>query len=189
MSKLPILKKSGVIDIWAMEMSISCIIFDNNVWKVIHRMEIHKKRISQLERLVTLRRFHELEMQIEIWWKHKTSSEGLEKGYDRFQQLLSQLEAHGAELLISYFLQHIQEREVPAGFADEVIYSLFSNQSEDLDLLHEDLEQIDDVDIKEMDINWQIAMIAIRMKKFYKKTGRRVRIDGKKPVGFDKKDA
>ncbi|GKA19238.1 putative ribonuclease H-like domain-containing protein [Tanacetum coccineum] len=31
------------------------------------------------------------------------------------------------------------------------------------------------------------AMIAIRMKKFYKKTGRRVRIDGKKPVGFDKK--
>ncbi|GJW27027.1 hypothetical protein Tco_0040838 [Tanacetum coccineum] len=30
-------------------------------------------------------------------------------------------------------------------------------------------------------------MIAIRMKKFYKKTGRRVRIDGNKPVGFDKK--
>ncbi|GJU43267.1 putative ribonuclease H-like domain-containing protein [Tanacetum coccineum] len=27
---------------------------------------------------------------------------------------------------------------------------------------------------------WQIAMIAIRMKKFYKKTGRRVRVDGKK---------
>ncbi|GJV01808.1 ribonuclease H-like domain-containing protein [Tanacetum coccineum] len=38
-----------------------------------------------------------------------------------------------------------------------------------------------------MDIKWQIAMIAIRMKKFYKKTGRRVRIDGNKPVGFDKK--
>ncbi|GJW88279.1 hypothetical protein Tco_0163619 [Tanacetum coccineum] len=35
----------------------------------------------------------------------------------------------------------------------------------------------------------QIAMIAIRMKKFYKKTGRRVRVDGKTPVGFDKKKA
>ncbi|GJU12235.1 ribonuclease H-like domain-containing protein [Tanacetum coccineum] len=34
---------------------------------------------------------------------------------------------------------------------------------------------------------FHIAMIAIRMKKFYKKTGRRVRIDGNKPVGFDKK--
>ncbi|GKC08296.1 hypothetical protein Tco_0999906 [Tanacetum coccineum] len=56
---------------------------------------------------------------------------------------------------------NIQERVVPAGFADEVIYSLFAKQSEDLDLLHEDLEQIDDIDIEEMDINWQIAMIAI----------------------------
>ncbi|GJT80719.1 hypothetical protein Tco_1055061 [Tanacetum coccineum] len=48
---------------------------------------------------------------------------------------------------------NIQEREVPAGFADEVIYSLFAKQSKDLDLLHEDLEQIDDVDIEEIDIN------------------------------------
>ncbi|GJS83836.1 gag-pol polyprotein [Tanacetum coccineum] len=46
---------------------------------------------------------------------------------------------------------------------------------------------VDDVDIEEMDINWQIAMISIRMKKFYKKTGRRVRIEGNKPVGFDKR--
>ncbi|GJS76853.1 ribonuclease H-like domain-containing protein [Tanacetum coccineum] len=44
-----------------------------------------------------------------------------------------------------------------------------------------------ELDIEEMDINWQIAMIAIRMKKFYKKTGRRVRVVGKTPVGFDKK--
>ncbi|GJS00574.1 hypothetical protein Tco_0317082 [Tanacetum coccineum] len=69
----------------------------------------------------------------------------------------------------------------------EVNLSLFAKQLEDLDLLHEDLEQIYDMNIEEMDINWQIAMIAIRMKKFYKKTGRRVWIDGNKPVGFDKK--
>ncbi|GJV39850.1 hypothetical protein Tco_1418290 [Tanacetum coccineum] len=167
----------------------------------------------------------------------------LEKGMDRFRQLLSQLEAHGAEvstedanhkflrslpsawsnlamtmrtnpeidnLSIDDFKSstnkvksgfsgayssctpstsstNVPEKEVLAGFADEVIYSLFAKQTEDLDLLHEDLEQIDDVDIEEMDINWQIAMIAIRMKKFYKKTGRRVRVDGKTPVGFDKK--
>ncbi|GKF12256.1 hypothetical protein Tco_0050182 [Tanacetum coccineum] len=65
---------------------------------------------------------------------------------------------------------NIPETEVLAGFADEVIYSLFAKQTKDLDLLHEDLEHIDDIDIEEMDINWQIAMIAIRMKKFYKKT-------------------
>ncbi|GJS92520.1 hypothetical protein Tco_0799488 [Tanacetum coccineum] len=72
---------------------------------------------------------------------------------------------------------NVPEKEVLAGFADEVIYSLFAKQSEDWDLLHEDLEQIDDLDIEEIDINWQIAMIAIRMKKFFKKTRRRVRVD------------
>ncbi|GKC08564.1 hypothetical protein Tco_1000174 [Tanacetum coccineum] len=63
-----------------------------------------------------------------------------------------------------------KEIQALAGFVEEVIYSLFAKQLEDWDLLHEDLEQIDDLDIEEMDINWQIAKIAIRMKKFYKKT-------------------
>ncbi|GJT58749.1 hypothetical protein Tco_1002282 [Tanacetum coccineum] len=56
---------------------------------------------------------------------------------------------------------NIPEKEARAGFADEVIYSLFAKQSEDWDLLHEDLEHIDDLDIEEMDINWQIAMNTI----------------------------
>ncbi|GJZ75863.1 ribonuclease H-like domain-containing protein [Tanacetum coccineum] len=268
----------------------------------IHAVEKERKARTILLMAIPkehLRRFHGMDDAKEIWEAIRTrfggnanskkmqkavlkqqfeaftisSSEGLEKGYDRFQQLLSQLEAHGAEVSTEdanhkflrslppawsnlamtmrtkpdvdtlsiddlynnlrvfeqeltstskssasaqnvAFVSHskssnnkvksghtgpystytpstssnnIPEREVPAGFADEVIYSLFAKQSEDLDLLHEDLEQIDDMDIEEMDINWQIAMIAIRMKKFYKKTGRRVRIDGNKPVGFDKK--
>ncbi|GJR41627.1 hypothetical protein Tco_1309730 [Tanacetum coccineum] len=268
----------------------------------IHAVEKERKARTILLMAIPkehLRRFHGMDDAKEIWEAIRTrfggnanskkmqkavlkqqfeaftisSSEGLEKGYDRFQQLFSQLEAYGAEVStedVNYkflrslppawsnlamtmrtkpdvdtlsiddlynnlrvfeqeltstsksstsaqnvaFVSHsksnnnkvksghtgpystytpstssnnIPEREVPAGFANEVIYSLFAKQSEDLDLLHEDLEQIDDVDIEEMDINWQIAMIAIRMKKFYKKTGRRVRIDGNKPVGFDKK--
>ncbi|GJS84084.1 hypothetical protein Tco_0750625 [Tanacetum coccineum] len=51
---------------------------------------------------------------------------------------------------------NIPEKEVLAGFADEVIYSLFAKQSEDWDLLHEDLE---DLDIEEMDDKWQMAMM------------------------------
>ncbi|GJS83063.1 putative ribonuclease H-like domain-containing protein [Tanacetum coccineum] len=37
-----------------------------------------------------------------------------------------------------------------------------------------------------MDLKWQVAMISIRMKKFYKKTGRKLQFDAKEPVGFDK---
>ncbi|GJZ95716.1 ribonuclease H-like domain-containing protein [Tanacetum coccineum] len=77
------------------------------------------------------------------------------------------------------------ETEGLANFADESINSLFANNKEVWDLLLRP-GKIED-DIEEMDINWQIALIAIRMKKFYKKSGRRVRVDGKAPVGFDKK--
>ncbi|GKA25202.1 ribonuclease H-like domain-containing protein [Tanacetum coccineum] len=41
-------------------------------------------------------------------------------------------------------------------------------------------------DLEEMDLKWQVAMISMRMKKFYKKTGRKLQFDAKEPVGFDK---
>ncbi|GJV27678.1 ribonuclease H-like domain-containing protein [Tanacetum coccineum] len=247
--KLPILKKEEY-DIWSMEMEHYLEILPPVSAAEIHAVEKERKARNILLMAIPkdhLQRFHAMNDTKEIWeaistrfkgnanskkmqkavYKQKfeafsiSSSEGLEKGYDRFQQLLSQLEAHGVEVstedvnhkflrslppaykgslnkvksghtsdYITYTptsSNHISEREAPAGFADEVIYTLYANQSEDLDLLHEYLEQIDDVDIEEMDINWQIEMIAIRMNKLYKKTGKRVQIDGKAPVGFDKK--
>ncbi|GJX82960.1 hypothetical protein Tco_0332441 [Tanacetum coccineum] len=42
---------------------------------------------------------------------------------------------------------------------------------------HEDLEQLDEFDLEEMDLKWQVAMISMRMKKFYKKTRRKLQFD------------
>ncbi|GKB72613.1 ribonuclease H-like domain-containing protein, partial [Tanacetum coccineum] len=50
----------------------------------------------------------------------------------------------------------------------------------------QDLEQLDEFDLEEMDLKWQVAMILMRLKKFYKKTVRRLQFDAKEPVGFDK---
>ncbi|GJY25688.1 ribonuclease H-like domain-containing protein [Tanacetum coccineum] len=244
-----------------------------------------------------LRRFHGMDDAKEIWAAIKTrfggnanskkmqkavlkqqfeaftisSKESLEKGYDRFQKLLSQLEALGAGVSdedanhkflrslppawdslamtmrtkknidtlsiddlynnLSVFEQDIQKtsssslasdnvafisqakasssKHKPSqssgsyssyttssskakptatpGLADEVIHSFLATNADDVDLIHEDLDQIDDLDLEEMDINWQIAMTAIKIKKFYKKTGRRPRVDGKMHVAFDKR--
>nr|GEZ59530.1 retrovirus-related Pol polyprotein from transposon TNT 1-94 [Tanacetum cinerariifolium] len=50
----------------------------------------------------------------------------------------------------------------------------------------EDLEQIDQDDLEEMDLKWQVAMLSMRVKRFYKKTERKLEFNGKEPVGFDK---
>ncbi|GKE40502.1 hypothetical protein Tco_1463907 [Tanacetum coccineum] len=44
-----------------------------------------------------------------------------------------------------------------------------------------DLEQIDHDDLEEMDLKWQVAMLSMRVKKFYKKTGKKLIFNGKEP--------
>ncbi|GJR12482.1 ribonuclease H-like domain-containing protein [Tanacetum coccineum] len=189
-----------------------------------------------------------------------SNTEGLHKGYDRFQSLLSQLEIHGAgvstedanqkflrslpsawsqvslimrtkpgvdslsfddlynnlrvfesdikgstassssspqniafvsentsstnEVSTAYSVPNLSGQNTK--YEQPSSYSLLANQSSCPQLDHEDLEQIDEYDLEEMDLKWQVAMISMRMKKFYKKTGRKLQFDAKEPVGFDK---
>ncbi|GJZ36078.1 ribonuclease H-like domain-containing protein [Tanacetum coccineum] len=73
-----------------------------------------------------------------------------------------------------------------ASYADDVMFSFFSNQSNAPQLDNEDLEQIDADDIEEMDLKWQVAMLTIRVKRFIKKTGRKLDLNDKETVGFDR---
>ncbi|GJX14046.1 putative ribonuclease H-like domain-containing protein [Tanacetum coccineum] len=188
-----------------------------------------------------------------------SNSEGLHKGYDRFQSLLSQLEIHGAGVLtedankkflrslpsawsqvslimmtksgvdslsfddlynnLRVFKNDVKGSTASSSSTQNVAfvskntsstndvstaygvsnlsgqnsqyehtssYSLLANQSSCPQLDHEDLEQLDEFDLEEMDLKWQVAMISMRMKKFYKKTVRKLQFDAKEPVGFDK---
>nr|GEX42615.1 ribonuclease H-like domain-containing protein [Tanacetum cinerariifolium] len=45
---------------------------------------------------------------------------------------------------------------------------------------------INDDDMEEMDLKWQVSMISMRIKKFQKRIGRKLQFDTKDPVGFDK---
>nr|GEU80874.1 reverse transcriptase domain-containing protein [Tanacetum cinerariifolium] len=95
-------------------------------------------------------------------------SEGLDKTYDRFQKLISQLEIHGE--VISQ--EDVYEAEIKgqsnlssnsqngqafkSTYADDVMFSFFANQSNSLQLDNEDLKQIDTDDLEEMDLKWNL---------------------------------
>ena len=49
------------------------------------------------------------------------------------------------------------------------------------------MDQVDEDDMEEMDIKWQVALLNLKAKKFWKKTGRKIIINGNETVGFDKK--
>nr|GEY24411.1 xylulose kinase-1 [Tanacetum cinerariifolium] len=65
---------------------------------------------------------------------------------------------------------HNSQKEGSSSYTDDLMYS-FANQSSGPQLDHEDLEQVDEFDIKDMDLKWQVAMISTRLKKFYKRQG------------------
>ncbi|GJR10945.1 putative ribonuclease H-like domain-containing protein [Tanacetum coccineum] len=141
-----------------------------------------------------------------------SNSEGLHKGYDMFQSLLSQLEIHGAgvstEDANQKFLKSLPSawsqvslmmRTKPGvdslGFDDlynnlrvfesDVKGSTTSSSNiQNVAFISENTSStndLDEFDLEEMDLKWQVAMISMRMKKFYKKTGRKLQFDAKEP--------
>ncbi|GJS64739.1 putative ribonuclease H-like domain-containing protein [Tanacetum coccineum] len=84
------------------------------------------------------------------------------------------------------FAASSKDQASTASYANVVMFSFFSNQSNAPQLDNEDLEQINADDLKEMDLKWQVAMLTMRVKRFIKKTGRKIDLNDKETVGFDR---
>nr|GEY23925.1 uncharacterized mitochondrial protein AtMg00810-like [Tanacetum cinerariifolium] len=63
---------------------------------------------------------------------------------------------------------------------------LSAEDTNSINEVNTDLEQIDHDDLEEMDLKWQVAMLSVRVKRYYKKTGRKINFNSKEPIGFDK---
>nr|GEV53183.1 reverse transcriptase domain-containing protein [Tanacetum cinerariifolium] len=81
---------------------------------------------------------------------------------------------------------HNSQKEGSSSYIDDLMYS-FANQSSGPQLDHENLKQVDEFNLNEMDLKCQVAMISTRLKKFYKKTWRKLHFDAKEHVGFNKR--
>nr|GEU44956.1 ribonuclease H-like domain-containing protein [Tanacetum cinerariifolium] len=159
-----------------------------------------------------------------------STSEGLHKGYDRFQTLLSQLEIHGAGVLhedasqkflrslpsswsqvaliirtkpgldtlsfddlynnIRVFERDVKGTTASSSNTQNVAFVSAKNTSSTNDVStaysvsspsvsksqkegsSSYTDEINDDDMKEMDLKWQVAMISMRIKKFHKRTQR-----------------
>ncbi|GJR48242.1 putative ribonuclease H-like domain-containing protein [Tanacetum coccineum] len=164
------------------------------------------------------------------------SNESLDKAYDRFQKLISQLEVHGAPIskedINQKFLRRVYEDEMKrsssststsqnlaflssentsstnevstasgdfrvstAGGISQVsttpcalyvVLLFFAQPTTSPQLENEDFQQIDEDDLEELDLRWQVAMLTVRVKKFIQKTGRNLDFKEKRPVSLDK---
>ncbi|GJW92451.1 ribonuclease H-like domain-containing protein [Tanacetum coccineum] len=70
--------------------------------------------------------------------------------------------------------------------SEAVICAFLAGQSNNPQLLNEDLEQIHEDDLKKMDLKWRMAMLTLRARRFQRKTRRNLTFKGSETAGFDK---
>ncbi|GJT15174.1 ribonuclease H-like domain-containing protein [Tanacetum coccineum] len=73
-----------------------------------------------------------------------------------------------------------------ASLSDATIYAFLANQPNGSQVVHEDLEQIHEDDLEEMDLKWQLALLSLKARKFYQRTGKKIIINGSDTAGYDK---
>nr|GEW73126.1 hypothetical protein [Tanacetum cinerariifolium] len=73
-----------------------------------------------------------------------------------------------------------------ATISQDTACAYIASQSSSSQIKFEDINQIDKDDMEEMDIKWNMALLSMRADKFWKKTGKKISIQGSNVVGFDK---
>ncbi|GJV56175.1 retrovirus-related pol polyprotein from transposon TNT 1-94 [Tanacetum coccineum] len=174
-----------------------------------------------------------------------SESEGLHKGYDRFQKILSQLNqmqakpdnedcnmkflralppswtleidvkggssydsrgtsvpTHSAFIStastnskMSYpdqshsttFTSASSSPAASSNVIENVLHSFVAESDPQQQITYEDFDQIGKLDLEELDIKWQMAMLSVRINRFEKKAGRKMKFNNKDAARFDKK--
>ncbi|GJU67410.1 ribonuclease H-like domain-containing protein [Tanacetum coccineum] len=73
-----------------------------------------------------------------------------------------------------------------ARLSDATIYAFLVNQPNGSQVVHEDLEQIHEDNLEEIDLKWQLALLSLKERKFYQRTGKKIIINGSDTAGYDK---
>ncbi|GJX95024.1 ribonuclease H-like domain-containing protein [Tanacetum coccineum] len=177
--KLPILKK-GEYDIWAMKMEHYLAHTDYPIWEVIQRGNGLKacalKSKGFLVRDLYLKSC--LERVSDVFFSFsEIDAKRVHKHEDHMSKYNKIVRVRD---LMVWKVQSYCPRDVtlsPAMQKLRIVHNWIMGIA---------VEQLDEFDLEEIDLKWQVAMISMRLKKFYKKIGRKLQFDAKEPVGFNK---
>nr|GFB72221.1 hypothetical protein [Tanacetum cinerariifolium] len=77
-------------------------------------------------------------------------------------------------------------KNTTASISLDTACAYIASQSSGSQIKYEDINQIDEDDIEEMDIKWNMALLRMRADRYWKKTGKKISIQGTDVACFDK---
>ncbi|GJZ56286.1 hypothetical protein Tco_0611479 [Tanacetum coccineum] len=82
------------------------------------------------------------------------------------------------EILVVLSVSTASINNSTACLSDATVYAYLATQPNGSQVVHEDLEQIHEDDNDEMDLKWQLALLSMKARKFYQRTGKKIIING-----------
>ncbi|GJS92027.1 ribonuclease H-like domain-containing protein, partial [Tanacetum coccineum] len=70
---------------------------------------------------------------------------------------------------------------------ENVLHSFVAESDPQQQITYKDFDQIGKLDLEELDIKWKMAMLSVRINRFEKKAGRKMKFNNKDAARFDKK--
>ncbi|GJX89470.1 ribonuclease H-like domain-containing protein [Tanacetum coccineum] len=135
-----------------------------------------------------------------------SSSESLDSIFNRLQKIVSQLTILGHSSIndgntanvhvstgsspvstVSTNNSTASTNNSTACLSDAKVYAYLATQPNGSQVVYEDLDQIHEDDLDEMDLKWQLALLSMKARKFYQRTGKKIIINGSDTAGYDKK--
>ncbi|GJS89444.1 ribonuclease H-like domain-containing protein [Tanacetum coccineum] len=117
-----------------------------------------------------------------------SSTEVIEQTYERLQKLISQLDMHddviSQEDINQKFLRSFTNNASGAVNTAQGVNTASTQGAADSS--KSELQQIDPDDLEEMDLRWNIDMLTMRAKRFLKNTRRKLDMNNKERIGYDK---
>ncbi|GJW95061.1 ribonuclease H-like domain-containing protein [Tanacetum coccineum] len=166
-ARLPILNP-GDYDLWLMRIEQYFLMTDYSLWKVIKNgNKIWSEKESKKVQRTLLKQQYENFAAL--------SSETMDQTFDSFESH-SILEWKTQALILEK-----NKVEIETFSLDDLYNNLKIYEPE----ITEDLEQLHPDDLEEMDLQWEMAMLTIRARRFIKRTGKKLDINGQR-VGFNK---
>ncbi|GJR13908.1 ribonuclease H-like domain-containing protein [Tanacetum coccineum] len=127
-----------------------------------------------------------------------TEEEGLHKGYDSlpalktrgglesmsFDDLYNKLRSLELDVRIGHISQTSGRSD---NIMECVLHSFVAENEPDQDMIYEDFDQVDQLEMEELDLKWQMAMLSLRINRFEKKAGRKMNYNNQQPARFDRR--
>ncbi|GJY22005.1 ribonuclease H-like domain-containing protein, partial [Tanacetum coccineum] len=165
----------------------------NSLQKLVSQLSILGENISQEDLNLKFLRSLPAEWNTHVVvWRNKPDLESMsiDDLYNNFKIVEQEVKRSGSSSsnsgTASTPVSAASTNDNAASLSDATVYAFLANQPSGSQFVHEDLEQIHNDDLEEMDLKWQLALLSMRARKFYQRTGKKITINGSDTARFDK---